>query len=204
MTTSAPGETLERQATTTSGAIIIARHGMPDADRTVRIDWRGYEEWWTAYDLAGLAPGQSPPPALVEAAASVDLVWASTLRRAIESAERVAGGRKVEVDGVFVEAPLPPPRFWGRHKPGAWGVYARIAWWLGRAAGKESRQEAEQRAEAAVATLTAQALRGRTVLLFAHGWFNRMMRPILKSQGWVETANYGDTYWAFRRYEKRK
>jgi broad specificity phosphatase PhoE len=82
-------------------------------------------------------------------------------------------------------------------------VLARIAWWFGRHDGMESRQEAEVRAEAAVATLTAQALRGQNVVLCAHGWFNRMMRPVLRRQGWREVEDKGDQYWSYRRYEKR-
>ena len=68
----------------------------------------------------------------------------------------------------------------------------------------ETRRQAEVRAEAAVATLTAQALRGQNVLLCAHGWFNRMMRPVLKAQGWREVEDLGDKYWSYRRYEKVK
>jgi broad specificity phosphatase PhoE len=78
-----------------------------------------------------------------------------------------------------------------------------MAWWLGRAAGQETRAEAELRAEAAAATLTARALRGENVLVCAHGWFNRMMRPVLRAQGWRCVYDGGDKYWSHRRYEKR-
>lgn len=202
--TTAPEETLEKRAAAKPpGAIIVARHGEPDCDRTVRIDWRDYIEWWDAYDRSGLAPNQAPSPALVAAAANADVFFASPLRRAVETAAAVSRDRQAIIDEVFVEAPLPPPPLWGRRTPRAWGVYARISWWLGRAAGRETRRAAEQRAEAAVATLTARALRGETVVLVAHGWFNRMMRPVLKRQGWREVEDHGDTYWSFRRYEKR-
>lgn len=202
----APGETLEskRAAAPSPGAIIIARHGKPDCDRRQRIDWRGYVEWWGRYERSGLEADQPPPEGLVAQAAGADTIFASHIRRAIETAGAVAGGKPVIQDPVFAEAPLPPPRIWGKRRPRHWGVLARISWWLGNAHGEETRQEAELRAEAAVATLTARALRGETVVLLAHGWFNRMMRPVLKRQGWVETANNGDRYWAFRRYEKKR
>jgi broad specificity phosphatase PhoE len=203
-TTMAPDETLDRRPAARVGSIVIARHGQPHADRTVRVDHRGYRDWWTNYDLSGLHPDERPPEPLKELARRSDVIYASTLPRAIHTAEMVADGRSVITDPVFVEAPLPPPPVWGRHRPGAWGVLARAAWWLGRHDGQESRQEAELRAEAAVATLTAQALRGQNVLLCAHGWFNRMMRPILKRQGWREVENRGDRYWSYRRYEKVK
>jgi len=132
------------------------------------------------------------------------VIFSSNILRAIETAQAVANGRPIHQDPVFAEAPLPPPRIWGQRRPRHWGVLARISWWLGVSFAEESRQQAEQRAEAAVATLTARALRGETVILLAHGWFNRMMRPVLKRQGWVETENHGDDYWCFRRYERRR
>ncbi|MBI1250664.1 MAG: histidine phosphatase family protein [Alphaproteobacteria bacterium] len=192
------------RAATPPGSITIARHGRPAADRSVRLDWREFIEWWSAYDQSGLTPGQAPPAALVERAQAAAVLFSSTLPRAMETARAVAEGRAVLHDPIFVEAPMPPPPWPGRLSPRAWGVLARCAWWLGRAAGQETRTEAEQRAEAAVATLTARALRGDNVLLLAHGWFNRMMRPVLRAQGWRCIADQGDTYWSFRVYVKRR
>jgi broad specificity phosphatase PhoE len=203
-TTMAPEETLDRRSNARIGSIVIARHGQPHADRTVRIDQGGYRDWWKGYDLARLHPDETPPERLAELAKKSDIVFASTLARAIHTAEMLVDGRQIITDPVFVEAALPPPPIWGKRRPRSWGVLARVAWWIGRHDGMESRQEAEVRAEAAVATLTAQALRGHNVLLCAHGWFNRMMRPVLKSQGWREVEDRGDRYWSFRRYEKVK
>ncbi len=203
-TTMAPSETLDRRSAVRVGSIVIARHGQPHADRTVRIDRSGYREWWAGYDLAGLHPDERPPEKLVALAGKADVIYASTLQRAIHTAQMVAGGREIITDPVFVEAPLPPPPIWGKRRPGLWGVYARAAWWMGMHEKGESRKEAEVRAEAAVATLTAQALRGQNVLLCAHGWFNRMMRPTLRAQGWREVEDGGDRYWSYRRYEKVK
>lgn len=199
-TTMAPNETLDRRSATRIGTIVIVRHGRPDADRKVRIDQEGYRRWWAEYDRAGLHPEEKPPEKLLRLAAASDVIFASTLPRAIRTAEAVAGGREIVTDPVFVEAPLPPPPLWGKRSPRAWGVWSRAAWWCGRHDGGESRRDAELRAEAAVATLTAQALRGRNVLLCAHGWFNRMMRPVLKRQGWREVEDHGDKYWSYRRY----
>ncbi len=203
-TTVAPDETLDRRSAARIGSIVIARHGRPHADRSVLIDHRGYRAWWADYDRAQLHPDERAPEKLLEFGANADLIYASTLPRAIHTAQLAAPGREIITDPVFVEAPLPPPPFWGRRRPGHWGVLARIAWWFGRHDGLESRRQAEVRAEAAVATLTAQALRGQNVMLCAHGWFNRMMRPILRRQGWREMENEGDAYWSYRRYEKVK
>ncbi|HRO03157.1 MAG TPA: histidine phosphatase family protein [Terricaulis sp.] len=203
-TTMAPNETLDRRAGARTGAIVIARHGRPNCDRTVKIDQHGYRLWWADYDKANLHPDERPPEALLRQAETSDVIFASTLPRAIRTAEAVAGGRAIITDPVFLEAPLPPPPVWGKRSPRSWGVLARAAWWVGRDEGGETRAQAELRAEAAVATLTAQALRGQNVLLCAHGWFNRMMRPILRAQGWREVEDGGDSYWSYRRYEKVK
>jgi broad specificity phosphatase PhoE len=203
MTTMAPAETLDRRSAARVGSIVIARHGQPDADRTVPLTWRQYIDWWSAYDRTGLMAGETPPPELIEYAREADVIFASTIPRAIRTAEAVAQGKAIIQDPVFVEAPLPPPPIPGKRSPRTWGVWARISWWLGRHAGGESRGAAELRAQAAAATLTARALRGENVLLCAHGWFNRMMRPVLLAQGWRCVEDGGDTYWSFRRYEKR-
>ncbi|MES1158874.1 MAG: histidine phosphatase family protein [Terricaulis silvestris] len=204
MTTTAPEETLDRRPGAKTGAIVIVRHGEPDADRTVKIGWRDYQEWWAHYNRTGLKSNEHPPEKLLELGRTSHLIFASTLPRAIRTAEAVACGRDVITDPVFVEAPLPPPPMWGKRTPRAWGVWSRIFWWMGRNDGEESRGHAELRAEAAVATLTARALRGENVMLCAHGWFNRMMRPVLKRQGWRCIYDGGDGYWAYRVYEKRQ
>lgn len=195
-------------ATTTArgdgpGWIVIVRHGKPEGDRKVRVTWREYIDWWQGYDEAGLVPGQTPPENLLAAAREADIIFASTLRRACETAGAVAQGKEVTRDAVFIEAPLPPPQIWGRRKPRRWGVYARVAWYFGLSGGRETRQESEQRAEAAAATLASHALRGQNVIVCAHGWFNRMMRPVLLSWGWKCIHDGGDKYWSFRKYVRR-
>ncbi|WP_429911044.1 histidine phosphatase family protein [Glycocaulis sp.] len=182
------------------GSIIIARHGEPDADRRMVLDWRGYEKWWADYDLAGLKNGQSAPKALCEAAGQAHSVYASTLIRAIETAQACVGTREITQNSVFIEAPLPPPPIPGRFKARTWGVYARCTWWLGMARGKETRAQAETRAEEAAAILIEAAQHG-DVALFAHGWFNRMLRPVLKRHGYVCVRDGGDDYWSWRKYE---
>lgn len=192
------------QADERPGSIVIGRHGRPKGDRTTKIDWRGYEVWWAEYDRSGLSEGQSPPANLLAEARRADVIFASTLPRAIETARAIAGDKEVVTDLIFIEAPLPPPHIWGKRSPRHWGVWARISWWLGSSHGGESRQHAEVRAEAAAATLTSHALRGENVVLLAHGWFNRMMRPVLKRAGWRCVEDGGDEYWSYRRYEYQR
>ena len=184
------------------GAITLARHGRPDADRTVRINAKGYGEWWANYDRVGLREDSKPPRDLIEAVKKADILLASTLPRAIATAHAVAEPERIETLPIFVEAPLPPPPLPGLFlKPPTWGVLSRIAWWLGYSGGTESRREAEVRAESAADHLVQTAASGAEVLLFAHGWFNRMLRPALKRRGYDCVVDGGDSYWSYRRYE---
>jgi broad specificity phosphatase PhoE len=183
--------------------IVVARHGKPALDRSMRMDARDYIRWWAAYDAGGLADGQVPPGHLVAAAADCTLLFSSQLRRARETAAAVAPGREVAVDPVFEEAPLPPP-LWPRFikfKPRTWGAVARLSWWLGHHRDSESRQQAEVRARRASDVLVSAA-RTAPVAVFAHGWFNRMMRPNLESAGFVCVRDGGDTHWSFRVYHR--
>ncbi|PZO49738.1 MAG: histidine phosphatase family protein [Alphaproteobacteria bacterium] len=198
----APDETSDRRSAAKIGTIVITRHGQPHADSKVRVDRDGYREWWRNYDLARLHPDEKPPADLLRLAQASDIIFASTLPRAIHTAEMLADGREILTDPVFVEAPLPPPGIIGKRSPRHWGVWSRASWMLGGHEDGETLADAELRAQAAVATLTAQALRGQNVLLCAHGWFNRMMRPVLRRQGWREVEDKGDKYWSYRRYEK--
>ncbi len=183
--------------------IVLARHGRPALDRSQTMGFRGYRDWWRAYDEGGLAADQTPHPELVAIGEAADIIFSSTLRRAHETAEAVSAGQTIMARPELVEAPLPPPPVPGlRLRPGAWGVVARLSWWAGASGGQESRAAAEARAGVAADLLIEAALAdgGRLVLACAHGWFNRMLRPVLLARGWLCVADGGDGYWRARRY----
>lgn len=187
------------------GTITLARHGRPALSRKCLLTSQGYRDWWRRYDLGGLLEGQTPPQGLVETAQSADVIFASTLPRAQETAQAVAGDREIISDVIFVEAPLPPPRMpdWFKLPPRLWGVVARLWWHLfNRHEASETRVEAEARAERAADLLILQAGQGRDVLLLAHGYFNHMIGRALKARGWSLTLDQGFKYWSQRRFEK--
>ena len=109
-------------------------------------------------------------------------------------------------DALFIEAPLPPPRFpsWFKLPPKYWGAVARV-WWhaFNHHEGQETRREAEVRAEQAAQALIARAESGQDVLVLAHGYFNHMVGKRLKADGWKLVHNQGFKYWSQRRYERR-
>ncbi|MBL4870676.1 MAG: histidine phosphatase family protein, partial [Robiginitomaculum sp.] len=127
--------------------IILARHGEPDLSRYVRLNWRGYKYWWRLYDEAGLKPDQKAPNIIKKLAAEADIVIASTLPRAIETAERAVGRQVDKLEPLLVEAPLPPPNLgYIRLRPRTWGVLARVSWCLGFSGEGESQKQARIRA----------------------------------------------------------
>jgi broad specificity phosphatase PhoE len=186
------------------GSIVLARHGEPALSRRIRLNAEGYRRWWAAYEDGGILAGQTPPAELLDLARHADIIFASTRRRAVETAEAVVGGKTFVRDPMFVEAPLPPPPLPSFLKlgPKAWGVIARFTWWFGYDGGQETRAEAQARARAASERLVAAALGGADVLLLAHGFFNLMVGLELKRQGWRRMEDRGFKYWATRRFER--
>ena len=188
------------------GSITLARHGEPALSRRIRLNADGYRRWWAAYEEGGILPGQVPSEGLLRSAREADVIIASTRRRAVETAERVAGGRSFTRDPVFIEAPLPPPPLpkGVRLSPKTWGFLARIAWWfLGHTEGQESRAEAQARTGRAVDRLVAAAEREGDVLVLAHGFFNTMLARELRRRGWRMVEHEGYGYWGRRRFERR-
>ena len=133
----------------TPGSITITRHGEPALSRKCLLTAQQYRDWWAQYEVGGLRAGQTPPPALVAAAEGAGAIYASTRRRALETAKAAAAGKEVMVDALFIEAPLPPPRLpdWFKLPPKYWGAVARV-WWhaFNHHEGQETRAQAEMRA----------------------------------------------------------
>lgn len=195
-----------RGTTDRVGVIVLARHGEPALSRKIRLNSAGYRDWWARYEEGGILEGQTPPSELLEMARRADVIFASTRRRAIETAEAVAGGKLFVRDPIFIEAPLPPPPLpsFIRFNPKTWGFIARVAWWFfGHHEGQETRREAERRAADVAERLIASASTGEKVLVLAHGFFNTMVERELKRRGWAKVEGRGYRYWSAKRFEKR-
>jgi len=188
------------------GAITLTRHGEPALSRKCLLSSDQYRDWWARYEVGGLRAGQTPPQGLIDTARGAGAIYASTRRRAQETAAAISAGREVMNDALFIEAPLPPPHFpsWFRLPPKYWGVIARF-WWhaFDHHDGQETRLQAEARAEQAAQVLIARAEQGQDVLVLAHGYFNHMVGRRLVADGWRLVTNQGFRYWSQRRYEKR-
>ena len=183
---------------------MLARHGEPALSRAIRLDSRGYRDWWARYEEGGILPDQTPPAGLLDMAREADVIFASTRRRAIETAEAVVQGKHFVRDPIFIEAPLPPPplpRF-VRMSPRIWGFTSRVTWWFLRYCppGEENRAQAEVRARDVARQLMEAALTGQNVLVLAHGFFNTMVGRELKRAGWKSIEGRGYRYWSTRRF----
>jgi broad specificity phosphatase PhoE len=187
------------------GRIIIVRHGRPILNRNEgpRLDWKAYRDWWSRYEQSPLADGQKCPEGLIREIPDDAIVLSSIRPRAMQTADRLARGREVRRDPTFNEAPLPPPRWKTRHLPKTWNKIARVVWLMGHHDGDEHVRDARKRAGKAADMLIEAAAEGRDVVLAAHGWFNRMVRPELKKRGWACVHDGGDKYWSYRIYQKR-
>ena len=185
--------------------IIVARHGKPALNRKLWISSEDYVDWWAQYDAGGLIPNQKIPRNLLNAIANSEIIISSPLRRVVETAQSVAGGKEFQTNEIFVEAPLPPPQLpnWFKLTPRMWGFVARCVWFIGFSRGQESHDEAKIRAQNAAKELIDLSQKHGTVALLAHGWFNRMMRPYLKENGYECSYDGGDFHWSYRVYTKR-
>jgi broad specificity phosphatase PhoE len=189
------------------GRIIVVRHGRPQVipKEGPPMGWRDYKDWWDRYELSSLKEGQTCPDALLQQVRDDAIILSSARPRAIQTAGHLGRGRDVKHDAMFNEAPLPAPRMIGHMRPKNWNKIARLLWMLGHSGGEEHVREAKRRAAKAAELLvkTAEESGGRDVVLAAHGWFNRMLRPQLKRRGWANVHDGGDKYWSFRVYEKK-
>jgi broad specificity phosphatase PhoE len=187
------------------GRIIIVRHGRPEVipKEGPPMGWKEYRDWWARYEQSSLAHGQKCPDALLKEVPENAILLSSARPRAMQTARHLGRGRDPQHDATFNEAPLPPPRVGGRMRPKNWNKIARLIWLFGHHGGEEHVRDAKARAAKAAGILVDAAGEGRDVVLAAHGWFNRMLRPHLKRRGWACVHDGGDKYWSYRIYEKR-
>jgi len=190
------------------GAITLVRHGEPALSRRVKLDWKGYRDWWAQYELAGLLEGQTPPHVLNTYARDARYIYSSTLRRSVETAQAICGDRAFEQMDMLIEAPLPPPHLpsFIKFSPNSsgWGFVARSWWWYTNTSeGGETRKQALVRAKTVALFLVEKANEGGDILVLAHGYFNLLISLELKKMGFIKTVEQGFKYWGCRRYALR-
>src|SRR5205085_11374697 len=71
------------------------------------MEWHRLRQFEDAYDAAGIL--DEPPSALVQAARSADVLAASDLRRAVETAQRLATDKELKISPLLCELHIEPP-----------------------------------------------------------------------------------------------
>ncbi len=188
-----------------AGEIITVRHGRPALSRRVILSAQDYGEWWQKYDESGLMTGQIPPDSLLELTRHATQMFSSTMPRAIETANFLtADNIPVQIEVLFVEAPLPPPPWpnWIKMSPQFWGATSRVYWNAGYVTpGMETKAEAWRRVDKIIDRLSENLKDGRVVLC-AHGYLNWMIDRRLRARGLTRIEhNGGHKYWSYRRYQ---
>ena len=186
----------------TERRILLVRHGRILAPPAAWMDAAAFERWREACDSAGLAPGESAPAALSEAAASACIV-ASDLPRARESAARLAPGRDVSEHASLREIPLAVPTWVpGRWPPAVWDAFVHLSWAARIVRGTDVSAEDGRRASECAAWLSALAQEKTCVITVTHGVFRRVLARALAALDWREEQSRRDwacwSVWEFR------
>ena len=181
--------------------LILVRHGPSAHTHTGPLDYTGVQRWRDAYDAAGIRVDGQPPPSLAELAASATHIVASDLRRAVESAERLAPQRVIRVSPLLREAPLAIPR-WPTHLPLAgWDALMHAGWMYRRLRGTDPSGPEWTRAQEAAQWLASIVADGTTALVVTHGVFRHLVATHLARLGWTRSSRRGGYHhWSFWSY----
>ena len=172
--------------------IVLVRHG-PSAHvhDGGAIDRAGFGRWLDAYDAAGIRAAAQPPVSLARIARSATHVIASDLRRAIESAERLAPERRVLVSDLLREAPVVLPAWPTRLPLAAWEMLAHLDWFHRIVRGTDATEADRARAGTAAEWLARIVADGSTAVVVTHGIFRRLVAKELLADGWADAGRHG-------------
>jgi len=177
--------------------IVLVRHG-PSAhvDERGAVDYTGINKWQASYDGAGIRADAQPPDALRKLVASATHLVSSDLRRAIESAERLAPGRQLRTSVLLREAPLAIPNWPTRLPLLGWAMIIHLAWQYRIVRGADPPDVDRTRAAAAGQWLSELVSDGSTAVVVTHGVFRRLLALDLVSRGWKARRDGGYRHWS--------
>lgn len=184
--------------------LVLIRHG-PSAyvHPAGVIDRVGVEEWRTNYDAAGIRATAQPPADVVDLVARAACVLSSDLRRASESAARLALARPVLASALLRETPLAIPHWPTRLPLGAWGALIFAHWQYRRLRGTALDPLERARVSEATTFVATQIRAGTTGVVVTHGVFRALMASELLRAGWVASGRRGGyghwSTWSFQR-----
>jgi len=180
--------------------IVLARHGKPKLDRWAWVTPRQLADRIQVYNSADVLTAQAPPQTLKKAA-KCGAVASSTLRRCVQSAQRVAPCRTIVAEQLFCEAGLPHSEW--RFPPlplPVWFLIFRVAWSWGYSSNAEPLSAASARARTAAARLTELAQQHQSVFLVGHGIMTMLIARQLLLLGWRGPKRPANGYWRYSVY----
>jgi hypothetical protein len=163
------------------------------------IGLEGQRKFIELYDAAGIR--DEPPPEVVELAGRSEVLAASTLRRAVESIQRLAPGREAHLTPLLRESPFELARVLPVRLPvGTWDAINYVV--TGFAIRRRLPTRELTRAREATEWLLSKAPPGGSLLAVTHGDFRRFLWAALIDRGWraeFERKTYHNwSVWTFR------
>jgi len=167
------------------------------------IGHAGFARFLDDYEAAGIE-ADPPPPELLDIVQSASRVYASDLKRSIDSAHTLLPKAELVSTPVFTESPLASPRLPAlKLKVPAWAVISRVAWHGGFKPGIESYGQSKQRARIGAPLLIGEAERSGIAVLVAHGYFNAILGRTLRLKGWRRVSgSHKARFWNTVVYER--
>lgn len=174
--------------------IHLVRHGRSAHAATAWVDHAGLVRWFEAYDAAGIADNEAPPPAVRNINR---FVVASDMPRAIESARLL--DTAFRTSPLLREAQLIFPRLGGLRWPRLiWGVAIGIRWLIAIRKGQWPFADDYQRGEEAAAWLDALSKKHATITVVTHVAFRRILSAGLVRRGWRSEGKRKSHHWSVR------
>jgi len=170
--------------------ILLIRHGRSSHVQPGLLNRAEFDRWREAYEAAGVAEDDVPPPALQQLAVNAGVVLASDAPRAVQSAKLLAPGQPVLVSPLLRELDLLPPKLGGlRMSLRAWAVAIGIQWLARRVLRRPPFTAPESaRAKAAAEWMSELAQRHGTVVAVTHGSIRGVIARELLDIGWRKDA----------------
>jgi len=166
--------------------LILVRHGRSGHVHTGLLNAEQFRRWREAYEAAGVAADEIPPPELCAAAVNADVLIASDAPRAIASAKLLAPGREVVTSPLLRELELSPPELGRLRLPLlGWALMIGVKALFRRP--HVTADEAE-RTRAAANWLAEMAEERGTVLVVTHASVRRLIAWELGRLGWRSDA----------------
>lgn len=178
--------------------ISLIRHGKSLLTENEKITGREFKKWVEKYDYVGVFEESAYPSSTLEKIANANMVIASDLKRAVESARLLNPAAKVNSDPLFRETELPcnsTRLFNVKLKPGSWAIILRILWFSGYSYQCESLNQAKFRANKASQQLIEYAKDCESVVLVGHGFFNMLIAKELQKKGWKGRIKRDGKHW---------